>query len=93
MYDGSRTLCLSSLKSKNGGMARLSMITKTDNEIADVMNAQRSAGFRPPICISVSAIRNEVIVTERARTPLMSIENVSLFSFEILSLALAPVDD
>ena len=70
MYDGSRTLCLSSLKSKNGGMARLSMITKTDNEIADVMNAAAICGRfseLTPICISVSAIRNEVIVTERAR--------------------------
>ena len=46
MHDGSRTLCLSSLKSKNGGMARLSMITKTDNEIADVMNYSDLAGFR-----------------------------------------------
>jgi hypothetical protein len=72
------------------------MTTKTDNEIADVMNAPAICGRfseLTPICISVSAIRNEVIVTERASTPLMSMEDVPRFLFGILSRALAPVDD
>src|ERR687885_1162512 len=78
MYDGRRILCLSNLKSKNGGTTLLSMITKTDNETADVMNAPVICGRVSeliPICISVSAIRNELIVVERANIPLMSMEN------------------
>ncbi len=83
IYDGRRILCLSNLKSRNGGTILLSRITKTDNEIADATNAAAICGrFSElmPVCISVSAIRNEVIVAERASIPLMSMENgYSLF--------------
>src|SRR3954453_8953153 len=77
MYDGRRILCLSNLKSKNGGSILFSRKTKTDNEIDETANAAMTCSrFSEliPVCISVSAIRNEVIVAERAITPLMSIE-------------------
>src|ERR671918_1892000 len=78
IYDGRRILCLSNLKSRNGGTILLSRITKTDNEIVDATNAAAICSRfseLTPVCISVSAIRNDVIVAERARTPLMSMEN------------------
>ncbi len=85
MYDRRRILCLSNFKSKKGGLALLSIITKTINEIADVTNAPAICGrFSEfiPICMSVSAIMNEDIVTERAGTPLMSIESDVCFLFK-----------
>jgi hypothetical protein len=95
MYDGRRILCLSNRKSRNGGTILLSRRTKTDNEIADAMNVATICGRfseLTPICISVSAKRNEVIVAESARTPLMSIENDKRFLFEVISGALAVID-
>jgi hypothetical protein len=91
-------LCLSNLKSRNGGTILLSRITKTDNEIADATNAATICGrFSEvtPVCISVSANRNEVIVAERASTPLMSIENDDedcFLLFEVLSGPLAAMN-
>jgi hypothetical protein len=82
MYDGRRILCLSNLKSRNGGTTLLSKATNTDNEIADATNAAAICGRfseLTPVCISVSAIRNEVIVTERTSTPLMSMEMILAF--------------
>jgi hypothetical protein len=83
-------LCLSNLKSRNGGTILLSKATNTDNEIADATNAAAICGRfseLTPVCISVSAIRNEVIVAERTSTPLMSMENDTRFLllFEVLS--------
>src|SRR5215211_6882788 len=95
MYDVRRILCLSNLKSRNGGTILLSRRTKTNNEIADAMNVATICGRfseLTPICISVSAKRNEVIVAESARTPLMSIENDKRFLFEVISGALAVID-
>ena len=43
MNEGRRILSRNNLKSTNGGTALLSITTKTDNEIADIMNA-------PAIC-------------------------------------------
>ena len=95
MYDRKRILCLSNFKSKKGGSALLSTITKIVNETADVMNAPAICDrFSEliPICISVSAITNEDIVTERASTPLMSIENDACFLFGVFSGALTVTD-
>src|SRR5215218_3669346 len=98
MYDGRRILCLSNLKSRNGGTILRSMITKTDNEIADATNAAAICGRfseLAPICISVSAMRNELIVAERASTPLMSMENDDddrFLLFEVISGALAAMN-
>src|SRR5918999_3509049 len=95
MYDGRRILCLSNLKSRNGCTILFSRITKTDNEIADAMNVATICGRfseLTPICIRVSAKRNEVIVAESARTPLMSIENDKWFLFEVIFGALAVID-
>src|SRR5437773_11134980 len=67
-YDGSKILCLNNLKSRNGGTILRSMITNTDSEIAEATNADAICGkFADvtPICMSVSAIRNEVTVAER----------------------------
>src|SRR5919106_2222861 len=95
IYDGRRILCLSNLKSRNGGTIFRSMITKTDNEIADAMNAATICGRfaeLTPICMSVSAMRNEVIVAESARTPLMSIEKDTRFLLKVISGTLAGLD-
>ena len=95
MYDGRRILCLSNLKSRNGGVILLSRITKTDNEIDDATNAAEICGrFSEftPVCIRVSAIRNEVIVAESANTPLMSMENDARFLFEVIYAALAAMN-
>jgi hypothetical protein len=77
IYDGRKILCHSNLKSRNGGTILLSMITKTSREIPDAMNAVAiCVRFSEPrsVCMSVSAMRNELIVAERASTPLMSME-------------------
>src|SRR5215203_6955984 len=82
MYEGRRILSLNNLKSTNGGTAFLSITTNTVNDIADIVNAPAICDMfsaLAPICTSVSATRNEVIVAERASIPLMSIENGSLF--------------
>ena len=76
-------------------MIFFSRMTKTDNEIADATNAAAICSRfseLTPICIRVSAIRNEVIVAESASTPLMSMENDARFLFEVLSGALAVID-
>src|SRR5215510_5055694 len=85
MYDGRRVLCLSNLKSRKGGTILLSRITKVDNETADITNAPAICIIfweLTPICMRVRAIRNEVIVTERAATPLISIGNDLLFPLD-----------
>jgi len=70
------------------------MITKTNNEAADVANeiaiGNRFSDFIP-ICISVRAITKEDIVTERASTPLISMGNDILFLFDVLSGPLSVV--
>ena len=76
--EGRRILSRNNLKLTNGGIALLSIITKTDNETADIMNAPAICNIFSlftPIWMTVSAMRNEDIVTERATIPLMSIEN------------------
>ena len=78
MYEGRRILSRNNFKLTNGGIAFLSIITNTDNETTDIMNAPAicsTFSLFTPICMTVSATRNEAIVTERATIPLMSIEN------------------
>jgi hypothetical protein len=76
--EGRRILFRSNLRLTNGGIALLSITTKMGNEIADIINAPAICNIFSlftPICIIVSAIRNEAIVTERVTIPLISIEN------------------
>src|SRR5919202_2166824 len=78
MNDGNRILFLSSLRSKNGGLLFCSNLTKIANEVAELANAAAISGKfweLTPICMSVSAIRNEDTVAERASMPLMSIDS------------------
>ena len=85
MKDGRRVLCLSNLRSRKGGTILLSRITKIDNETADATNAPAICIIfweLTSICMRVRAIRNEVIVTEKAATPLMSIGNDFLFPLD-----------
>src|SRR5919199_6916809 len=95
MNEGNRILFLSSLKSKNGGLLFLSRLTKIANEIAEVANAAAiSGGFWEftPICMSVSAIRNEDTVAERASMPLMSIDSDLCFLLDSFSSILAEIE-
>ena len=76
IYYGRKILWLSKPKSRNGGTILLSMITKTSNEIPDAMNAVAICvrfSERKSVCMSVSAMGNELIVAELS-TPLMSME-------------------
>ena len=60
----------------------LSMMTKTINEIAETTNATPICGMVSefiPVCTSVSAMRNAVIVAESATAPFMSMEGDVLF--------------
>ena len=96
MNEGRRILCFSNLKSRKGGTILFSRITKIDNEIADTTNEPaicRIFWELTPICMSVRAIRNDVIVTESAPTPLMSIGNDARFLLEVLSVALPNLRD
>ena len=63
--------------STNGDITLLSMKTKTLNEIMEIRNAIPTSGKvleLIPLCKRVRAIRNEIIVMERTKAPLMSKE-------------------
>ena len=89
MNEGRRILSLVTLSPEKEAQLLFSRITKIDNEIADTTNEPaicRIFWELTPICMSVSAIRNDVIVTESATTPLMSIGNDARFLLEVLSV-------
>ena len=81
---GKRVLSLSNVISTNGDGILLSIKTNMANEIAETIKAIPICGRVLefiPLCISVSAIRNEIIVIESTKAPFMSIEGDVYCSF------------
>ena len=70
-------MSFSNLISTNGDVTLLSIKTKIANEIAETIKAIPTCGRVLefiPLCTSVNAIRNEIIVIESTKAPFMSIE-------------------
>src|SRR5918998_4889040 len=82
MYEGRRVLSFSNLRSTNGDAIFLSMMTKTDNEIIETINAAPICGKVSefiPVSRSVSAMRKAIIVVESASAPFKSMEGDACF--------------
>src|SRR5918993_2695267 len=82
MYEGRRVLSFSNLRSTNGDAIFLSMMTKTDNEITETVNAAPICGKVSefiPVSRSVNAIRKAIIVVESASAPFKSMEGDACF--------------